>query len=133
MASNKPDRRGWDSNPRYGYPYNGFRDRWRMGIALKDRMIKVQTTLVAGPRNHLYRTGHRLIQGGPFCFVSSAELDHFRDLADDLHLQSIFRRANRNSRAQEAELMKLGAVIKVIIGSEFALLPGARLDWFGCR
>src|SRR5262245_46441430 len=20
-------RRGWDSNPRYGYPYNGFRDR----------------------------------------------------------------------------------------------------------
>ena len=39
-------RRGWDSNPRYGYPYNGFRDRsvsdgnWRQG----------QFSVVAGPR-----------------------------------------------------------------------------------
>ena len=66
-------------------------------------MIKVQTTLVAGPRNHLYRTGHRLIQGGPFCFVSSAELDHFRDLADDLHLQSIFGRSDGNTLDQAAE------------------------------
>ena len=60
-------------------------------------MIKVQTTLVAGPRNHLYRTGHRLIEGGPFCFVSNAELDHFRDLADDLDFQSILGRANGNA------------------------------------
>ena len=27
LVSNDTDRRGWDSNPRYGYPYNGFRDR----------------------------------------------------------------------------------------------------------
>ena len=60
-------------------------------------MVKVQTTLVACPRNHLYRTGHRLIQDGPFCFGSNAELDHFRDLADDLHLQSIFGRADGNA------------------------------------
>jgi hypothetical protein len=25
LASNTLERRGWDSNPRYGYPYNGFR------------------------------------------------------------------------------------------------------------
>jgi hypothetical protein len=26
-------RRGWDSNPRYGYPYNGFRDRYlKLGL-----------------------------------------------------------------------------------------------------
>jgi len=27
LAFNDIWRRGWDSNPRYGYPYNGFRDR----------------------------------------------------------------------------------------------------------
>ena len=27
LETNNPERRGWDSNPRYGYPYNGFRDR----------------------------------------------------------------------------------------------------------
>jgi len=25
FVRNEPDRRGWDSNPRYGYPHNGFR------------------------------------------------------------------------------------------------------------
>jgi hypothetical protein len=30
--------------------------------------------------------------GWPFCSVSNAKLDHFRDLADDLHLQPIFGR-----------------------------------------
>ena len=24
LCSNDIERRGWDSNPRYGYPYNGF-------------------------------------------------------------------------------------------------------------
>ena len=38
-----------------------------------------------------------------FAFVSSAEFDHFRDLADDLHLQSIFGRADRNAFDQAAE------------------------------
>ena len=48
-------------------------------------MVKVQVTLVASPRNHLYRTGHYLTHSiDPFCFVSNAELDHFPDLADDL-------------------------------------------------
>ena len=61
------------------------------------------TTLVACPRNHLYRTGHRVIERGSFCFVFNAEFDHFRDLAYDLHLQSIFRRANRNSLDQATE------------------------------
>jgi len=45
--------------------------------SLENRMIKMQTTLVACPRNHLYRTDHRVIEGNPFCFVFSAELDHF--------------------------------------------------------
>ena len=66
-------------------------------------MIKVQIALVASPRNHLYRTDHRLIQDGPFSFVSNAELDHFGNLADDLYLQSIFGRADRNALDQAAE------------------------------
>ena len=45
LASNGTDRRGWDSNPRYGYPYNGFRDR-TLG-----HQAKLQTTAVAGARN----------------------------------------------------------------------------------
>ena len=40
-------------------------------------MIEVQTTLVASPRNHLYRTGHSLIEFGPLCFGFNAKLDHF--------------------------------------------------------
>jgi transposase InsO family protein len=32
LCSNRSDRRGWDSNPRYGYPYNGFRDRSPKGL-----------------------------------------------------------------------------------------------------
>jgi hypothetical protein len=40
-------------------------------------MIEVQTTLVASPRNHLYRTGHSLIEFGPLCFGLNAKLDHF--------------------------------------------------------
>ena len=65
--------------------------------------IEVQISLAACPRNHLYRTGHRVIERGSFCFVFNAEFDHFRDLAYDLHLQSIFRRANRNSLDQATE------------------------------
>jgi hypothetical protein len=70
--------RGWDSNPRYARAHNGFRDRALRHFyqkaqvqieaasgshrALENRMIKVQTTLVASPRNHFYRTGHPLIE-----------------------------------------------------------------------
>jgi hypothetical protein len=27
LRSTRSQRTGWDSNPRYGYPYTGFRDR----------------------------------------------------------------------------------------------------------
>ena len=47
-------------------------------------MVKVQTTLVASPRNHLYRTGQSPIEVGLFCFGPKAKLDHLGDLADDL-------------------------------------------------
>src|SRR4029450_8831964 len=30
-------RRGWDSNPRYGYPYNGFRDRSPKGLRTQSK------------------------------------------------------------------------------------------------
>jgi hypothetical protein len=49
----------------------------------------VQTTLVAGPRNHFYRTGRLFTQAGPFCVIFDAELDHFGDLADDLGYVSV--------------------------------------------
>jgi hypothetical protein len=43
--------------------------------------------MVASPRNHLYRTGHLIIEDGPFVFGSiKAKLDHLRDFTDDLHL-----------------------------------------------
>jgi hypothetical protein len=51
---------------------------------LKDRVIKVQTTLVACPRNQLYRTGQSLIEVGLFCFGPKAKLDHLGYLAHDL-------------------------------------------------
>ena len=60
-------------------------------------MVKVQITLVACPRNHFYRTGRLLVQSGPYCLISNAELDHFRDLADDFNLHSVLGRANRNT------------------------------------
>ena len=54
---------------------------------LKSRIVKVQITLVAAPRNHLYRTGHLIIEDGPFVFGSiKAKLDQLRDFTDDLHL-----------------------------------------------
>ena len=43
-------RRGWDSNPRYGTRTTVFETAPANGVPrLKDRMIKVQITLVAGP------------------------------------------------------------------------------------
>jgi hypothetical protein len=43
-------------------------------------MIKVQITLVASPRNHLYRTGRSLIEIGPYCIGSNAALSRLHDL-----------------------------------------------------
>jgi hypothetical protein len=52
-------------------------------------VVEVQVTLVAGPRNHLYRTGHPLIEDWPFLFAfSQADLDHLRNLADDFHVEA---------------------------------------------
>jgi hypothetical protein len=59
-------------------------------------MIKVQITLVASPRNHLYRTGQPLIEVGLSCVGPSAKLDHFRDLADNLDLEPFIRRSYCN-------------------------------------
>jgi hypothetical protein len=44
-------RRGWDSNPRYGYPYNGFRDR----SALLD-VRRITTTRVKCESNIIFVT-----------------------------------------------------------------------------
>ena len=52
-------------------------------------MVKLQTTLVASPRNHLYRTGHPLIEDWPFLFAFfQADLNHLRNLANDLHVEA---------------------------------------------
>jgi hypothetical protein len=57
---------------------------------LENRMVEVQTTLVAGPRNHLYRTGHPLIEDWPFLFaLSQADLDHLGNFANDLHVEAV--------------------------------------------
>ncbi len=47
--------------------------------------------MVAGSRNHLYRTGRPLIEGRPFLFAFHAHPDHVGDLADDLDLKSSLR------------------------------------------
>ena len=67
------EREGFE-NPRYGYPHNAFRDRApKLGLlqsakvyieaigawSLENRMIEVQITLVASPRNHRH-----LLQSG---------------------------------------------------------------------
>jgi hypothetical protein len=62
-----------------------------------------RTGLSVFSEEHPYRTGHRLIKGGLFCVVFNAEFDRFRDLAYNLHLQPIFRRANRNALDQATE------------------------------
>ena len=51
-----------------------------------------QIKMVAGPRNHLYRTPIRIRNSRPFgagFFVLRAEVDHGGDLADDLDLQPL--------------------------------------------
>ena len=48
------------------------------------KSLWVAESILGGPPQPPLRTGHRLIQGGPFCFVFKAKFDHFRDLADDL-------------------------------------------------
>ena len=60
-------------------------------------------SVVAGPRNHLYRTGHPLIQGGPWCLSFTAELDHFCNLANDFYLQTVLGWANGDALGQAAE------------------------------
>jgi hypothetical protein len=63
---------------------------------LKDRMVEVQTTLVASPRNHLYRTDQSLVEVGLFCIGPKAKLHHFGDFADDLDFEAIIRGSYRN-------------------------------------
>ena len=51
--------------------------------------------MVAGPRNHLYRTGHPLIEARPFLFTFvHTDLDHVGDFAYDLDLKAGFCRSN---------------------------------------
>ena len=76
-------RRRWDSNPRYGYPYNGFRDRsvsngnWRYG----------QFSVVAGPRNQRY-----LHPRSPGAGVLICEVKEGSKLPIELHPKpSVFR------------------------------------------
>jgi hypothetical protein len=66
------------------------------GHTLQGCRIKVQTTLVASPRNHLYRTDRSLIEVGLFRIGSNAKLDHFCDLADNLDFEPIFDRSYRD-------------------------------------
>ena len=67
---------------------SSLRDKCRKH-ASEDGIVEVQTTLVASPRNHLYRTGHPLIEDGPILFAfSQADLDHLGNLADDLHFET---------------------------------------------
>lgn len=50
-------------------------------------MIDVQITLSACPRNHFYRTGRSLIEGGPFGFRFRciSQGDHLDDVADEFN------------------------------------------------
>jgi hypothetical protein len=73
--------------------------------------------VASGPRNHLYRTGHRVIESGSFCFVFNAEFDHSRDLAYNLHLQSNFRRANRNALDQATEDLESLITVPIVRAS----------------
>jgi hypothetical protein len=58
---------------------------------LKDRMVQVQVTLVASPRNHLYRTSELIVNGpgnGAEFIGVLGQMDHPGDVADELDLES---------------------------------------------
>src|SRR4029077_16243755 len=57
----------------------------------KDRMVQVQTTLVASPRNHLYGTSELIVNGpgnGAVFIRVLGQMDHAGDVADELDLKS---------------------------------------------
>ena len=56
LKTNALWRRWWDSNPRYGYPYNGFRDRSSSSSLLflglehcREELVQLQIKVVASP------------------------------------------------------------------------------------
>ena len=58
-------------------------------------MVQVQTTLVASPRNHLYRTSELIVNspGNGAVFIRVlGQMDHPGDVADELDLKSAPRR-----------------------------------------
>jgi hypothetical protein len=65
--------------------------------------------VVAGPRNHLYRTDQSLIETGLFCLRPEAKLDNLRDLADmgsvAISIYSVGVMHDLSSRAQRGEVV----------------------------
>src|SRR4029079_16199685 len=66
-------------------------------------MIKVQITLVASPRNHLYRTGQSLVEVCLFRTGLKTKLHHLRYFADDFDFEPILGRSYRNVLDQSSE------------------------------
>jgi hypothetical protein len=91
--------------------------------------------MVAGPRNHLYRTPIRIRNSRPFgagFFALRAEIDHGGDLADELDLEALVGRMQHDTLdepAQDLQRFRLGA----IAGSTPAgPAPAARARRRGC-
>jgi len=89
-------------------------------------MIEVQTTLVASPRNHLYRTGHSLIEFGPLCFGFNAKLDHFC-LAEAVKAFTRCPAANRTAELPNGEFDASSAPVVSKLRSLWPLAP--TLTW----
>ena len=58
----------------------------------------------SSPRNHFYRTGHPFTEDGPFLVLpSQADLDHLRNLADDLYFEAVLHGSDDDTLKETAQ------------------------------
>ena len=83
--------------------------------------------MVAGPRNHLYRTTIHIRNSRPFgagFFVLGAEVDHGRDLADERDLEALVGRMGHDTLDEPArDLQRLG--LRLRVGARDTAPPGS--------
>jgi hypothetical protein len=66
---------------------------WLCRDDCREQFLKLQIKAVASPRNHLYRTGHPLVDAGLFFIGADAKFDHLCDLTHNLDFQTVLRRS----------------------------------------
>ncbi len=83
-------------------------------LTSENGMIQVQTTLVASPRNHLYRTLVRIVIKAP---GPGRELYHIRNRANEFDLKATFDRSEHDLVDEPAQNFdRLGSCLQVVEG-----------------